>query len=113
MEQASAKDIPEQAVFRQHCREWLAESNCEPPVRLALTPLDIMPEEQMSYLRSWQKAACDAGLVGYYCPTSTGGGGRTYCQRIANREMRAAHTPYFPNLIGRTENASRERDEFL
>ena len=114
MEQASAKDTPEQAVFRQHCREWLGDYKpCEPPVRWPLTPLEIMTEEQMSYLRSRQKAACDAGLVGCDYPTSMGGGGRTDCQRIANQEMRAARTPYISKLIGLTKNASKERDECL
>ena len=33
-------------------------------------------------------------------PTEVGGGGRTDCQRVANEEMLAARTPYFPNVIG-------------
>lgn len=114
MERASAKDTPEKAAFRQHFREWLAENKpCEPPARLPLTPLEIMTEEQMSYLRSRQKAAYDAGLVGCDYPTSMGGGGRTDCQRIANQEMRAPRAPYICKLIGLTKNASKKRDECL
>lgn len=49
MEQASAKVTPERAVFRQRCGEWLVKHKpCEPPVRLPLTPLDIMTDEQIS-----------------------------------------------------------------
>lgn len=101
MAQTTSKDTPEQAEFRQYCRDWLTEYKPgEPPVRLPLTPLEIMTQEQMAYLKAWQKAAYEAGLVGCDYPESVGGGGRTGCQRIANEEMRAARTPYFPNLVG-------------
>ena len=33
-------------------------------MRLPLSPLEIMTEEQLSYLQAWQKSAYDAGLVG-------------------------------------------------
>lgn len=101
MVKTSGKDTAEQAEYRQYCRDWLAQNKPgEPPVRLPLTPLEIMTEEQMAYLKSWQKAAYEAGLVGCDYPQSVGGGGRTGCQRIANEEMRATRTPYFPNLVG-------------
>ncbi|MEM1113816.1 MAG: acyl-CoA dehydrogenase family protein [Pseudomonadota bacterium] len=95
------KDSGEQAAFRQHCREWLtANKPAEPPVRLPLSALEIMTEEQLAYLRPWQQAAYNAGLVGCDYPEEVGGGGRVDCQRIANEEMRMARTPYFPNIIG-------------
>ena len=95
------KDSPEQAEFRQHCRRWIAENHPgEPPVRLPLSPLEIMTREQLDYLQAWQKAAYDAGLVGCDYPEAVGGAGRTDCQRIANEELLAAKTPYFPNVIG-------------
>ena len=59
-----------------------------------------MTNEQLSYLQDWQKAAYEAGLVGCDYPVVVGGGGRTDCQRVANEEMVAARTPYFPNIIG-------------
>ncbi len=95
------KDTPEQAEFRQYCREWIAANRPgEPPVRLPQSALEIMSTEQLDYLQGWQKAAYDAGLVGCDYPVEYGGGGRSDCQRVANEEMLAARTPYFPNIIG-------------
>ncbi len=101
MSESARQDSPEQAEFRQYCRDWL-ESNKpgEPPVRLPLSPLEIMTEGQLDYLQAWQKAAYDAGLVGCDYPVAVGGGGRTDCQRVANEEMKAARTPFLPNVIG-------------
>lgn len=95
------QDTPEQAGFRQYCRQWLqANTPGEPPVRLPLSPLEIMTHAQLSYLQAWQKSAYDAGLVGCDYPVAVGGGGHNDCQRIANEEMIRARTPYFPNVIG-------------
>ena len=101
MSESARKDTPEQAEFRQHCQDWLAANHPgEPPVRLSLSPLEIMTNDQLSYLQGWQKAAYDAGLVGCDYPVEVGGGGRNDCQRVANEEMIRARTPYFPNVIG-------------
>jgi len=101
MSESAGKDTAEQAEFRRYCREWLADNvPGEPPVRLPLSPLEIMTREQLDYLQAWQKAACDAGLVGCDYPRSVGGGGRTDCQRVANEEMIRARTPFLPNVIG-------------
>jgi hypothetical protein len=101
MSEDARKDTPEQAEFRQHCRDWLKDNRpSEPPVRLPQTALEIMTTEQLSYLQVWQKSAYEAGLVGCDYPQAVGGGGRTDCQRVANGEMIAAKTPYFPNIIG-------------
>ena len=101
MSESASKETPEQTAFRARCREWL-KSNIPPPatVRLPQTPLEIMTREQLDYLRAWQKAAYDAGLVGCDYPVAYGGGGRTDCQRIANEEMQRAGTPQLPNVIG-------------
>ncbi len=101
MSESTRQDSPEQAAFRAHCRQWL-KANIPPPatVRLPQTPLEIMTREQLDYLRAWQKAAYDAGLVGCDYPVTYGGGGRTDCQRIANEEMQRAGTPQLPNVIG-------------
>ncbi|MEO1081636.1 MAG: acyl-CoA dehydrogenase family protein [Pseudomonadota bacterium] len=95
------RDSAEQAEYRAHCRDWLAAHHPgEPPVRLPTSALEIMTDQQMDYLRAWQGAAYAAGLVGCDYPEAFGGGGRSDCQRIANEEMLAARTPYFPNIIG-------------
>ena len=101
MSASARKDSPEQAEFRQYCRDWLAANRPpDPTVRLPLSALEIMTDAQLSYLQAWQKAAYDAGLVGCDYPVEVGGGGRKDCQRVANEEMLAARTPYFPNVIG-------------
>ncbi len=95
------KDSPQQAEFREYCREWLRDNRpAEPPVRLPQSPLEIMTRDQLDYLQGWQQAAYDAGLVGCDYPEDVGGGGRDDCQRVANEEMLAAKTPFFPNVIG-------------
>lgn len=101
MTDAGHTDTPEQAQFRQQAKAWL-QDNCpsEPSVRLPLTPLEIMTQEQLTYLQAWQKAAYDAGLIGCDYPIEVGGRGMSNCQRIANEEMLAARTPFMPNVIG-------------
>ena len=101
MAEAQSKDTPEQAAFREKAKAWIAANRpAEPPVRLPLTPLEIMTQEQLSYLQAWQKGAYDAGLIGCDYPVEVGGGGMTDCQRVANEEMVRARTPYLPNVIG-------------
>lgn len=101
MAESDSKDTPEQAQFRQHCRDWLSENTpSEPPFRLPISALEIMTEDQLNYLKRWQRSAYDAGLVGCDYPVAYGGGGRSNCQRIANEEMLRAKTPYMPNIIG-------------
>jgi alkylation response protein AidB-like acyl-CoA dehydrogenase len=101
MAEAQSKDTPEQAAFREKAKAWIAANRpAEPPVRLPLTPLEIMTQEQLSYLQAWQKDAYDAGLIGCDYPVEVGGGGMTDCQRVANEEMVRARTPYLPNVIG-------------
>jgi alkylation response protein AidB-like acyl-CoA dehydrogenase len=101
MADSAREDSPEQAEFRHYCRDWLAANRPpDPRVRLPLSALEIMTPEQLDYLQRWQKSAYDAGLVGCDYPVAVGGGGRSDCQRVANEEMIAARTPYFPNVIG-------------
>jgi alkylation response protein AidB-like acyl-CoA dehydrogenase len=101
MSESAGNDSAEQAEFRQYCRDWLQDNKpAEPTVRLPLSPLEIMTEQQLSYLQAWQKSAYDAGLVGCDYPVAVGGGGRSDCQRVANEEMIRARTPFMPNVIG-------------
>lgn len=99
--EVGTKDTPEQAEFRQYCRQWLAQNT--PPsasVRLPQSALAIMTTDQLNYLSKRQKAAYDAGLVACEHPVECGGRGRKDCQMIANQEMQSVATPYFPNVIG-------------
>jgi len=99
--EAGEQDTPEQAEFRAHCRDWLKNNHPgEPPVELPQGALELSDPAALEWLQAWQKSAYDAGLVGSDYPTEVGGGGRQDCQRIANTEMQAAKTPFFPNIIG-------------
>ncbi len=101
MSDSARRDSPEQAEFRQYCKAWFKDNHPgEPKVRLPLSPLEIMTQEQLSYLQAWQKSAYDAGLIGCDYPQEVGGSGRKDCQRVANEEMIAAKTPFLPNVIG-------------
>ena len=101
MADSAQKDTPEQAAFREECKAWMQDNRPgEPPVRLPLSPLEIMTEPQLEYLQAWQKSAYDAGLIGCDYPVAVGGGGRNDCQRVANEEMIRAKTPFLPNVIG-------------
>ena len=82
------KLTPEQLEYQDYARRWLAENRPPPPpVRLPITALETMLEEQRSYLHEWQSKCYHAGLVGADLPTEYGGGGHTGFQRIADEEM--------------------------
>ena len=91
----------EQLDFQAHARSWLAENRPPPPpVRLPITPIEVMSVEQRDYLQAWQRKCYDAELVGTDIPREYGGHGREGCQHLANREMGAAGTPFLINIVG-------------
>ncbi len=95
------KDTPEQAEFRQYCRNWLAENRPGPPnFRLPQGAIEVMTEQQREYLAAWQKKCYEAGLIGCDYPKECGGGGHTNFQAIANQELSHADVPYMLNVIG-------------
>ncbi|MBQ76072.1 MAG: acyl-CoA dehydrogenase [Gammaproteobacteria bacterium] len=101
MTDAKAKDTPEQAEFRTACRQWLSENHPgDPPVAIPQSALEINDRDALDWLKTWQKSAYEAGLVGCDYPKEVGGGGHNNCQAIANEELRKAATPYFPNISG-------------
>jgi len=101
MSAALKKDSPEQAEFRAHCQQWLADNHPgRPTVKLPQGALELSDPAALAWLQVWQKSAYDAGLIGCDYPKEFGGGGMTDCQTIANQEMQRAKTPYLPNIIG-------------
>lgn len=94
-------ETQEQQEFRAYCRDWIANNHPErAPMPLPLTALNLHEPDQVEWLKKWQKAAYDAGLVGCDYPKEYGGGGKTNCQAIANEEMQNAKTPYLVNIVG-------------
>jgi alkylation response protein AidB-like acyl-CoA dehydrogenase len=92
---------PDQIEFQQYARNWLAENAPPPaPVRLPITPIEVMTEAQRDYLQDWQLACYRAGLIGADIPEVYGGGGHDGFQRIANQEMGRAGTPFLINIVG-------------
>ncbi|MEE3328540.1 MAG: acyl-CoA dehydrogenase family protein, partial [Myxococcota bacterium] len=93
--------LPEQLEFQESARAWL-EDNPAPPtqVRLPLSSLEVKTQDQIDYLRDWQRRCYEAGLVGTDIPTEYGGHGHTGCQAIANREMSRARAPFLVNTVG-------------
>jgi len=101
MSQEAKKDTPEQAEFRDYCRDWLSQHDAgTPAVRLPQSAIEIMHSEQLDYLRKWQGEAYEAGLIGCDYPIAEGGGGRKDCQLVANQEMARASKPFLPNILG-------------
>lgn len=91
----------DESDFQQYARDWLANNAPPPPpVRLPISPIEVMTVAQRDYLQDWQRACYEAGLVGSDVPTEYGGGGHQGFQRIANQEMSRAGTPFLINVIG-------------
>ena len=66
----------EQREFQEYARRWLAEhAPPPPPVRMPLSPIEVMSEAQRDYLQDWQRKCYEAGLVGCDYPKEYGGGG--------------------------------------
>ncbi|MFP6804444.1 MAG: acyl-CoA dehydrogenase family protein [Pseudomonadales bacterium] len=101
MAESTNRDTPEQAEFRQHCREWLTTNvPALPDFKPVNNGAEVATDEHLAYYIAWQKSAYDAGLVGCDYPSEYGGGGRIRCQSVANQEMLRAETPIFPGIIG-------------
>ena len=86
---------PEQREFRDYCRRWLAENRpAAPPFRMPIAAIEVMTEEQRTWLSAWQRNCWEAGLVGCDYPKEYGGGGHKGFQTIATQELGRAGVPY-------------------
>ena len=93
--------VPEQVEFQESARAWLKDNPAPPTrVRLPLSSLEVKTQDQIDYLRDWQRRCYEAGLVGTDIPTEYGGHGHVGCQAIANREMSRARAPFLVNTVG-------------
>ena len=77
MSESARKDTPEQAEFRDYCRQWLQENRpSDPPVRLPQSPLGIMTVDQMGSMFARREGREDLPpvLVGSHLDTQIAGG---------------------------------------
>src|SRR5262249_24257419 len=62
-------------------------------------PIEVNEGPLRHYLQDWQRRCYDAGLVGADIAKDYGGGVHQGFQRIANREMSLAGTPFMLNVV--------------
>ncbi|HQC95289.1 MAG TPA: acyl-CoA dehydrogenase family protein [Aquabacterium sp.] len=89
-------------AFRQQVAAWLqANAPARPDFLLPESFMEVGTDQQLQYLRAWQKQVYEAGYLGMAWPESYGGGGRPQVyQDIVNAEMARLKVPFVPNTIG-------------
>ena len=102
MNLATLSEPPELSAFRREVRAFL-ETN-RPPLpgfKLPQTFLEVESEQQLDYLRQWQRAVYEAGYLGFDVPEEYGGRGVDPGRaRVVAEEMSNARAPFFVNTIG-------------
>ncbi|MBI4638712.1 MAG: acyl-CoA dehydrogenase [Candidatus Rokubacteria bacterium] len=92
---------PEQEVFRDRVRTWLAENIPGEWARRVLARSDIPRPEAYTMLKEWQRTLYDAGFIGLTWPKEYGGGGLTFMEElILHEEMALAKAPPILNILG-------------
>ena len=66
------RDSPEQARFRHEVRTWL-EENLPPGWRTAAFEMPESAEQEVRFLKSWQRKLYDGGWAGLDWPEEYGG----------------------------------------
>lgn len=90
---------PEEAKFRNECRDWLAANVPEPFAGKGLNEEENA--EAVEYLKAWQKKVFDNGWAGISWPTAYGGRGATLIeQAIFQEEWAKANAPTLINVLG-------------
>ncbi len=87
--------------LRDEVRAWLARSlPPAPPFALPQNALTVTSDEQMAWLRDWQRRLYDAGFVGAEWPREYGGRGRPPgSQRAVDQELARANAPFLVNNV--------------
>jgi len=88
--------------FRREVRDWLAANiPSDPGFKLPQTFMEVESEQQMDFLRNWQRKVYEAGYLGMAWPEEYGGHGRPQAlQDIVTEEMARARAPFMVNVIG-------------
>ncbi len=88
--------------FRAEVSAWMKENKpADPGFLLPQTFMEVGSEEQLSFLREWQRKVYDAGYLGMSWPKEYGGRGLPpVYQQIADQEMAHHLVPIMFNVIG-------------
>jgi alkylation response protein AidB-like acyl-CoA dehydrogenase len=90
---------PEQQVFRERVRAWLAGNIPRDWQRMTMS--DVPRPEAYALLRRWQRQLFDAGFIGLTWPKEAGGQGLTFMEEmILHEEMALAKAPPILNILG-------------
>jgi len=89
-------------AFRAEVSAWLEENKpADPGFLLPQTFMEVGTEEQLGFLRNWQRKVYEAGYIGITWPKEYGGRGLSAAyQRIADQEMTRHRVPIMFNVIG-------------
>lgn len=92
----------EQEEFRNEFKSWLTINKPEKPdFLLPLSFLEVGTDEQVEFLRRWQRKVYEAGYLGMAWPEEYGGGGKPQAlQDIVTDELVKADVPFMFNTIG-------------
>ena len=90
------------AAFRQQFSTWLAANRpAAPDFLLPESFMEVGSDQQLDYLRAWQKRLYQAGYLGMAWPAAYGGGGHAQAyQDVVNDELARQKAPFVPNTIG-------------
>jgi alkylation response protein AidB-like acyl-CoA dehydrogenase len=97
-----AEDQKKLDEFRAEVSAWMkANKPADPGFLLPQTFMEVGSEEQLEFLRQWQRQVYEAGYIGITWPTAYGGRGMpAIYQKIADEEMSNHRVPIIFNVIG-------------
>ena len=95
-------DDSELKAFREEISAWLSENKpADPGFLLPQTFMEVGSEEQLEFLREWQRKVYAAGYLGMAWPKEYGGRGLPpVYQQIVDQEMGRHRVPIMFNVIG-------------
>jgi alkylation response protein AidB-like acyl-CoA dehydrogenase len=103
MDQSGREVEPhEVAAFRREVRAWIeTHKPTAPAFKMPQNFLFVETDEQLDFLRNWQRQVYEAGYLGLDWPREYGGQGDPHQrQRIVSQEMNRAGAPFLVNTIG-------------
>ena len=95
-------DNNELTAFREEVSTWMRENKpADPGFLLPQTFMEVGSEEQLEFLREWQRKVYAAGYLGMAWPEEYGGRGLPpIYQQIVDQEMGRHRVPIMFNVIG-------------